>query len=102
MILIAKADGDLIFQMTEGEAAIIAGFTGTYDSGWEDVTKVKVYGGKRLPIGTSINVVAAHIWISDLKSREKGATLLAETLREIAGQISINLPTVVLLPETKA
>jgi len=102
MQLIAKADGDLIFKMSEDEAAIIAGFKNTYDRGWENLIKPKFYGAKPLPIGTEIQVRPTSDWINRLKQREEAVVELSSTLHNLADQISINLPTVVLLPETKA
>jgi len=94
MKIIASTGNGYIVEMTGGEIAAAAGFSGTYDSGWEALNK-----GKRDPVvGTEIKVAAAYSYHNKVLQHQKEAASAANTLRALADLIGGALPDVVIPP----
>lgn len=93
----AAYNNTFIVEMTAEEIAMAAGFTGTYDGGWEACNR-----GKRDPVvGTEIKVGAAYNFHNRVIQHQREAGSAANTLRALADLIGGALPDVVVPPVEK-
>lgn len=94
MKIIASTGNGYIVEMTGDEIAVAAGFTSTWDSGWQALNR-----GKRDPVvGTEIKIGAAYSYHNKVLQHQREASSAANTLRALADLIGGALPDVVIPP----
>lgn len=92
MKIIASTSAGYLVEMTEDEIAKAAGFSGSWDGGWQ-----KAIGDHRgPPIGTTVDVNAAHAFHSRISQHQKEARSSAGILRALADMMDGAMPDVIV------
>lgn len=94
MVIIGTTPAGFLVTMTADEFA----FCGGYGS-QTDVPGYK--NGTGIPIGTAVNVESSYRYISELRSKQDQARVVATGLRELGDMITTGLPDTAI-PPTKA
>lgn len=102
MKVIGKTDRGYLVEATTEELTVCAGYRKAEDlPGWSyNSSRENSWQGK-LPIGTTIDVTAAHTYLQKLREAESPVKAAAKFMRELAGMVEGCLPTTIVLPDAE-
>lgn len=103
MKIVAQTGGGFLVEMSTEEVAKAAGYSCTYDDGWENaLKKAGNYDSRNPKIGMTVEVRAAYDFHSRITKHEGKAKEAAGTLRALAKLLDGAMPSVLIPPARDA